>query len=319
MFLGIVVYSEATQPLYNFGGGASVERVPAGEPTRPVAAVQQPGRPWRAELPSGVTVELLGVGKDDNKSWWKPDGSPLAVAPCELTSRHSQVDNSRVSRVFFANVKNRPAEPIGMTYEVTPSISSSFSGSVKQHGKEVRNFVDFMVFDAVLPGTVDTVAVRYGISAGPWSKPLATWWRQAAWPSPDPPPVPAHWRGTTVYMVYPTETRDGVVTGAFHNLTDEIRLVAHCDDGREVVAKLDRDVNQAVGENTPGGATKIERQRVTRATFANLALRQIKNITLQARPYCWVEFRNVSIYPHPTPPATQPAAKADVEAHFTLP
>ena len=160
MFLGIVVYSKAIQPLYNFGGGASVERVPAGEPTRPVATVQQPGRPWRAELPSGVTVELLGVGKDDNTSWWKPDGSPLAAPPCELTSRHSQADNGRVSRVFFANVKNRPAEPIGMTYEVTPSIYSHFTGSVKQHGKEVRNFVDFMVFDALLSGTVDTVAVR---------------------------------------------------------------------------------------------------------------------------------------------------------------
>jgi len=105
-------------------------------------------------------------------------------------------------------------------------------------------------------------------------------------------------------MIYPIETRDGVVTGAFHNLTDEIRLVAHCDDGREVVAKLDNDVSQAADENTPGSPAKIERQQVTRATFTNLALRQIKEITLQTRPYRWVEFHNVSL---------QPGQKTDVQ------
>ena len=160
MFLGIVVYSKAIQPLYNFGGGASVERVPAGEPTRPVATVQQPGRPWRTELPSGVTVELLGVGKDDNTSL--VEARRLAVGGTALrVDEPTLAGGQRPGQpCVLRQRQDRPAEPIGMTYEVTPSIYSHFTGSVKQHGKEVRNFVDFMVFDALLSGTVDTVAVR---------------------------------------------------------------------------------------------------------------------------------------------------------------
>ena len=105
----------------------------------------------------------------------------------------------------------------------------------------------------------------------------------------------------------------------FPQLTDEIRLVAHCDDGREVVAKLDNDVNQAVGENMPGSHDKDRAATGHPGDVRQSGASGDQGNHPPGSALSLGQFRNVAIYSHPTPPATQPAAKADVEAHFTLP
>ena len=41
--------------------------------------------PFTAKFPGNITVELLGVSEHPSrvKSWWRPDGSPLAEPPCD--------------------------------------------------------------------------------------------------------------------------------------------------------------------------------------------------------------------------------------------
>jgi len=43
---------------------------------------------WKATLPNGVTVELVGVSyhPSEGKPWWRPDGSPLEELPCAKVS-----------------------------------------------------------------------------------------------------------------------------------------------------------------------------------------------------------------------------------------
>ena len=257
------------------------------DPNTTEAAVDvaaHPGGPWIGRLKNGVTVELIGVGEQDNKTWWKPDGSPLAEAPCEITDRSSSSDKTEIIRLFFASVKNRPSEPVGMKYEVEPS-SFMTSIAVKQHGRRATNFAEFMAFGAGLSGNERVAVVRCGIAAGPWTEPLAAW-------TPD---RQSHGRASDLSQ--PIEAKDGVVIVASDSLTDELHVIAVCNDGRELVARLECDIDQSVTETPPGGVPRTQRRRVTRATFAGTALKQIREIKLQGRPYEWVEFRNVSLNP----------------------
>jgi len=53
----------------------------SGQSTQPAGVSDSP---WRVKLPSGVTVELVGVSENPApgvKRWWRPDGTPLAGAP----------------------------------------------------------------------------------------------------------------------------------------------------------------------------------------------------------------------------------------------
>ena len=45
-------------------------------------AVSKDG-PFRVELPDGASIELVGVSEPPpgERGWWRPDGSPLAIAP----------------------------------------------------------------------------------------------------------------------------------------------------------------------------------------------------------------------------------------------
>jgi hypothetical protein len=81
---------------------------------------------------------------------------------------------------------------------------------------------------------------------------------------------------------------------AWNDLVDEVRVIAVCDDGKEMLARLTMERSESDG---PTGEAKP--QRIDTANFEGLSLKRIKQIKLQHRPYQWVEFRNVAVKPKP--------------------
>ncbi|MEN6407444.1 MAG: serine/threonine-protein kinase, partial [Thermoguttaceae bacterium] len=84
----------------------------------PVATPPQPGqaepdrRSFKARLPSGVTVELLGVSENPSKDrpWWRPDGSPLEQRPYKAMAGRVSGKNT-VPREFAVRLTDLPQEP----------------------------------------------------------------------------------------------------------------------------------------------------------------------------------------------------------------
>ena len=102
------------------------------------AAAQTKG-PWLARLPSGVSVELVGVS--DEERWWQPDGSPLAEPPCQFFTKGVLDDARHVRRRFFLRIDGLPAKPAGIVGGVLPaSRPARASASPNECGRLARRW-----------------------------------------------------------------------------------------------------------------------------------------------------------------------------------
>ena len=124
----------------DFGGCPSVVRLqPSIEAANEqvVDIAQHPGGPWVAKLPSGITVEMWGVGenkKEKNRRWWRPDGSLTNDRPYETLG--GQVFGENVlPREFAVRLGNLPVEPVGTRWQFEPS-GPSAGGDRPQAGPE---------------------------------------------------------------------------------------------------------------------------------------------------------------------------------------
>ena len=230
-----------------------------------------------AKLPAGVTIELVGAS-DTGIEWWRPDGSALKPRPNEFFVEYGvQVQpNPGVRHVFLARIDNGSTEPCGMTYEVEPRFT--LSGPMSLQNRVAPNRDAKLSFAANVPETSRTVTVRIGVSCGPWedvaSKTYSSGEEQGG----------SRTKGGNLSRA--VESKDAVVVATQDHLpADEVRVVAVRTDGQQVEAWLHFEWD---GERDGRQLT---------ATFSKLALKQIREIKLQHRPYQWVEFRNVAIQP----------------------
>ena len=82
---------------------------------------------WRTRLPNGVTVELLGVAEhpSKNRSWWQPDGSPLAERPYDRLGAAVVVNKKEMAREFAVRLSNAPCKRVSVQWRIDPSSASS--------------------------------------------------------------------------------------------------------------------------------------------------------------------------------------------------
>ena len=87
---------------------------------------------WRAELPSGATVELIGICENPSagKRWWGPDGSPLDCVPYINTQPYGR---DREDRKIYE-----------IAYRIKPgsngsSMRSGFEGCVGSYGRSITD------------------------------------------------------------------------------------------------------------------------------------------------------------------------------------
>ncbi len=244
---------------------------------------------FEARLPSGITVELLGVSENPSKDrpWWRPDGSPLADRPYDslkgdVTIHQPYRDQPHVVREFAVLLHNMPSESVGTQIEFEPKRHSI----EREYPKLLDNYTGDLHAAAVI--FLDRPAagiVRFGVANGPWG---TTAERNQGDTGLHMYPID---RG--VVFSEPVEKADKTVvaTVAYGKVDGEKRIVAVDDKGKEYTAS-------SMHDGFVGDIVQMT------ATFSNLPLEQIKQFRFQSRPYKWVEFRNVSL---------QPGQKTDVQ------
>jgi hypothetical protein len=228
---------------------------------------------FEARLSNGVTVELLGVSKHPSQkdSWWRPDGSPLATAPCDPLKGSVDGGPDHVAREFVVHWHNLPSEPVGTGVSFNPSYNAYAGDNPKRLGKEVAGLQAMTVSLPDQP----TVTVSVSMAGGPWQTVLETDGGSRS-------------MGTRKggFAFSPPSEKDGrvAITVTHDIIGPESRVVAVGWDGRE---------HRASSCSSTGAHDFLQ----LTATFSPLLLKDIKVFRVQTRPYEQVEFRNVSLRP----------------------
>jgi hypothetical protein len=247
-----------------------------------VAVQPRPGkaepnrRPFEARLPSGVTVELLGVAENPSKDrpWWQPDGSPLAARPYDWLGASVDVGKDEMAREFAVRLSNTPSEAVGVQWKIDPSLAFSL-GNPLVHAESAPDMRGVAVRMLASQQTAD---VHIGVAAGAWQTAAESQARGGDVVG-----------GKESVVFSPAEEKDGSITiTVAHDMIDaqgegpQVRVIAVDLDGREH--------NWESFQN--GRSEKLSQLTVT---FSKLSLKDVKTFRLQTRPYQWAEFRNVSL------------------------
>ena len=269
-------------------GYVALAAQPAPAPTLPQQSVAQAKggvARWRKVLPSGATVELIGVSPNQRepKTWWGPGGSPLAEPAFDRIDVEVDGRRGEKPRVFALKVTG-VADPasVGVGWEFPDAMASSSSTPSWERGKPPAPGVFGAV--ASLPEGARLATFRVGLATGPWeTKGMST---GAALTE----------IGDDAHAIVFTQARalkdkDGValtVTDTY--LGFNVRIVAIDRDGKE---HGPGDRNQSVQGAPPF--------RVHDLTFS-LPPDQLREVRFQARPYERVELRGVAIEPRKPSP-----------------
>ena len=122
--------------------------------------------PYKARLPNGTTVELLGVSDNPSQGrpWWRPDGSPLPERPYDWLGASVVAGKESVAREFAVRLENVAQNQANIQFDIKPSLKSStrdwpgLAGPAPNvHGVAVE-----------IPASVETATVRVGVADGIW-------------------------------------------------------------------------------------------------------------------------------------------------------
>jgi len=137
---------------------------------RPPSPAEQPRAPeadrrWVATLPGGSVIEVLGVSTYPSKpdSWWRPDGSPLAEAPCDSPPRSLAMEEGFEILALAARLTWLPADDHqGWTVKEAGGTGESVA---KRAGAELPGVRTLLVG---LPKGRATCSVEFSSATGPW-------------------------------------------------------------------------------------------------------------------------------------------------------
>ena len=227
-----------------------------------------------AQLPDGVTIELVGVSPhpSDGQSWWRPDGTPLASAPYCWHGESFEHDPSE--RVFEIVCRVTGAAGYDRSWIVTGGRGSTVRGHPR--GPDGRPIGDLEHVAVRMPLDRRVTNVHMGLAAGAWEtaadcdaprQGYAVTWKQ---------------RGI---IVGPAHESDGATAvSVTHGVLDlATRLMAFDRNGRG---------HPALGVTGHG----LTGMRMNQFTFP-VPLKDVTRFEFQARPFRWVAFRNVSLAP----------------------
>jgi RNA polymerase sigma factor (sigma-70 family) len=229
-------------------------------------------RRWVATLPGGGAIELLGVSTYPSgpDSWWRPDGSPLAEAPCDSPPRNLGLDRSLVLLVIAARVTGLPADAnSGLRVKEAGGRAYSLA---KKDGKEVPGVNTVLVG---LPKDLATCTAQFHAATGPWKTMGISDGR-----SPRGVSKP----GLSYTFEEAVAGGKGTILTVSHNIgNDAVRIVAVDRSGKE---------RPHVNEIGSGGKDSYN----IRAEF-DLDPDAIQEYRLQTRPFERVEVKGIALKP----------------------
>ncbi len=255
---------------------ATKDRVQAVQPPRVAAAQSEKLEEkvavdprWVRSLPSGATIEVVGVSPHPSGplTWWKPDGSPLAEAPCDRSNTRIFSDQNVAFRAVVARVTNLPD---GAEHQWWINEANGGShGAATRGGNPVPGLSEVIT---EFPVGTSTCTVNFKVAAGPW-RTVRTWGKN--------PGSVGSLNGSYIFSDA-IATRTGTTLSVTHDILDKsVRLVAVDGDGKEHPAMV-----------RSGGGVKDFRQLVVEFELSPEAIQEFR---FQARPYEEVEIPGVVI------------------------
>ncbi|MBC8468462.1 MAG: carboxypeptidase regulatory-like domain-containing protein [Planctomycetes bacterium] len=235
---------------------------------------------FKTTLPNGVTVELIGICEhpSESKQWWRPDGDILSSG--HVPSDHSRMtvepDETEQARELALRFSSPNIEYMSFRWKIDKATRSSshpfYMTEKRERLKPQRNIV------FKLPRNIETLDFNVGVAVGEWKR------------------VASGGDGRTMSGTNDSLTDSSVIFHEAIKEKDTVRLSAtHLLGGdydcRIIVVDKDDELHEPARSSNSGSDMRLC------TGFFDLPSNQIKYILLQARPYQWVEFKNVSLKP----------------------
>lgn len=257
---------------------------------------------WRATLPSGVKVELLGVSAPpasvdlslaggQTERWWGPDGAPLTAAPwepAEFSPLSTYVPEQTVTRQFALRLTHTEGQSLKESVSAFDA-PLKMSGTSLMHEKGAGAMIQ-VAFGA-FPTTQAVCDLRYGLATGPWRTAASVGPRLGA---------AQDGAGGTARFAWDTprpidrDPKTGKQTPTL-TVTDSLgprarRVLAVFQDGSTV------NLEDTFTDYPTPKATRMH--ALLRLQWSEVKTR-VKEIRLETRAYEWVEFKDVHLQPRP--------------------
>ena len=242
----------------------------------------------KAVLPSGVTVELVGVSycPSGGQPWWQPDGLPLADPPYDgnpfdITNTVA-LDRREMELAFrLGGATFGPSCKAGLRPGETTNVRVSNIGGLLKTRQPVT---DIMGVSAVLRSSEQkSLNLSLCIAAGKWHSRAATEAKTTGL---------GQNAGRRDQFLSIHEIDGETVVAVRHDVKDrQVRVIAIGNDD------IEHDV-LAHNSKTNGAYDEVQYR------FRDLPLADLKAFVFQTRPYESVEFKNISL---------EPGHKTDVE------
>ena len=237
--------------------------------------------PFKATLPDGTTVEILGLSESPStdKQWWKPDGTPLEKplydsAKFEFRVPHSESDVAREvayrisktkdSDIWFKTIFKQVGNEVGIMSLPNPKDSTLLQAQAVAVRKNKSSF---------------SVGVEYAL--GEWTTNHTTRSHDES--------IGADEDGG--FIIAPaTEEKGSARLRVTHYMGDrQVRFVA-----------IDLDATRHISSGQHFERIGEKLTRVT-ASFHGLPLSKVKEFRIESRPKKWLKLGDIALYPQSAP------------------
>jgi beta-lactamase regulating signal transducer with metallopeptidase domain len=220
-------------------------------------------------LPRGMTAEIVAVSTHPSgpMTWWGPDGTPLAQAPCDPPDEAVAAPD-QVVREVVARINGLPQDATVVWHPT--QCSSRGTAPPRKGGVPVPGLQRVV---AEFPQGLATCVVHFDVALGPWAT------EQASAKS-----IGIEKDDRAFFFGKPRDIPPGTAIAIAHNINDrDVRVVAVDRDGREHLPR----------STMSGGARHLKMLDVE----FDLPPGQIREYRLQSRPVGRFEIKDVALQP----------------------
>jgi len=252
------------------------------EPVRKPAAES-----FKAKLPNGTEVEIVGIGEppkgvdEVTRHWWRPDGRamtknlPPGMYGGIVYQQHFQ--KGQIAREVSLEFRQAPGSE-SRDRETGPWANFDADKEVNMYGAMGAEGGSMLVY---LSKDVKQTNMQIALASRPWETRGVI-------------DSASGGKAGEILVSRGTEVDGGAaVTLSYLVKTDhQIAVMAQLRGSNE--SKKLKPATVAGGEATGGNAGDLVQ---TTYQFPNVPLKQVELFIIWERPYAWVEFQNVSLYP----------------------
>lgn len=234
-----------------------------------------------ATLPNGVTVELLGICEypTTGKRWWRPDGSLVTsdgFGDFNFNDPYYIPENNEYTRVFAVKLGGKDFDEVKLSWNIN-SLRSSFYPDYEDENTKKLKPVQIIIAKFSKDVQFEDLTIR--LAVGSWK------------------PVASGGDGRTTSSTNDSITDRSVIFHEAVNKDGNLKLSATHLLGSDYDCRIVVYDNQGKLHEPLKRSNSGSEMRLCEGYFDNISPDQIKYIGLQARPYEWTTFKEVSLRP----------------------